>query len=283
MKAIQTLVTAVLIVVIAINLTAIGLVLAINTTLMRLEFYDSIFLKSHFYGQIRQWLFSRVSTELPNGREAIPYLEEVLTETWLRQEMLSLGRQLFMFLRAETGQLPIVPIYKMFDELNEYMREVPPEQREKLINYWFGAVPEKVRFQDIGSVEIFWSVRKLANTFQRGVWIIVGTLVILAGIFVLILRGWRNVLVWLGASLAAAGGIIIEIGLFLNWAVMNNGTMQAWTTRMVKQMFPQHAIELLIKVLLDGFLNRSYLIAFLFVVSGGLMIHFCCSEKKSLE
>ena len=62
--------------------------------------------------------------------------------------------------------------------------------------------------------EIFWSVRKLANTFQRGVWIIVGTLVILAGIFVLILRGWRNVLVWLGASLAAAGGIIIEIGLF---------------------------------------------------------------------
>ena len=45
--------------------------------------------------------------------------------------MLSLGRQLFMFLRAETGQLPIVPIYKMFDELNEYMREVPPEQREK--------------------------------------------------------------------------------------------------------------------------------------------------------
>ena len=58
-----------------------------------------------------------MSTELPNGREAIPYLEEVLTENWLRQELLFWAGNC-LFLKAETEQLPIIPVYKMFDELN---------------------------------------------------------------------------------------------------------------------------------------------------------------------
>jgi hypothetical protein len=280
MKAIQILTASVMIVIMAVNLAAVGFIIASQTTIMRLEFYDGIFQKSRFYGQIRQWLFSRVSTELPNGREAIPYLEEVLTENWLRQELLFLGRQLFMFLKAETEQLPIIPVYKMFDELNEHMSDMSPAQRDKLIDYWFDAVPDRVRLQDIGSIEAFWVARNLMITFHRLVWLIIGILLVMICIFILVLRGWRNALVWLGAALAAAGGIIIEIGLFLNWAIMNSTSIQARITGMVKHMFPENAFESLIKFLLDGFLDRSYMVAFLFLAAGGLIILFWSSEIR---
>ena len=280
MRAIQTFIAAVLVVVLAINLAAVGLVLTVRTTLMRLDFYDSVFQKSRFYGQIRQWLFSGVSTELPNGREAIPYLEEVLTENWLRQELLFFGRQLFMFLKAETEQLPIVPVYKMFEELDANMNDIPPAQREKLIDYWFGGVPERVRLQDIGWVEPFWLARELIGVFQRTVWLIFGGLILVVGLFALTLRNWKNTLVGLGAALAAAGGIIIEISLFLNWAIMNSEAVRIWITGMGKQMFPQDAIESLLKYLLDGFLGKCYLIAFLFFVVGVLFIQFWSSGTR---
>ena len=60
-----------------------------------------VYLKSRFYGQIRQWLFSRVSTDVLMA-EAIPYLEEVLTENWLRQELL-FWQAIVHVLKAETN------------------------------------------------------------------------------------------------------------------------------------------------------------------------------------
>ena len=129
------------------------------------------------------------------------------------------------------------------------MSDMSPAQRDKLIDYWFDAVPDRVRLQDIGSIEAF-VARNLMITFHRLVWLIIGILLVMICIFILGLRGWRNALVWLG--LPWLQEYYHEIGLFLNWAIMNSTSIQA-DYGMVKHMFPENAFESLIKFLLDGF------------------------------
>jgi hypothetical protein len=48
MKAIQILTASVMIVIMAVNLAAVGFIIASQTTIMRLEFYDGIFQKAGF-------------------------------------------------------------------------------------------------------------------------------------------------------------------------------------------------------------------------------------------
>lgn len=271
---------AVLVVILAINLVTIGISIAFNITFLHLEFYDEVFQDTQFYGQIRQWLFNRVNTELPNGQEAISYLEKALTEDWLREEVLLLSRDLFKFLKAQSDQLPVIPLYKLFDRLSDYMTPAQLENRDKIINYWFGPVPERVRFQDILSVEFFWVARRLVTVFKWLSWGTVGIFLAFVGILVSVVRGIKRSLIWTGASMASAGGLMLELSLAAKWIMLGNGMISQWASGLAVLKFPTHAIELLLEMCVQRFLLRIDLIALFLLLAGAALITFCNFERR---
>lgn len=280
MKTMQVVLIAALVGILALNLVAIGLVLGFDMTFLRLEFYDEVFQKTQFYGQVRQWIFNRVNAELPNGHEALPYLEKAMTEDWLRDEVLFLGGHLFKFLKGQSDQLPVIPIYKLFDRLDDYMNEMQLESRDKIISYWFGPIPERVRFQDILSVEFFWVVRQIIRAFK---WLSWGTIAIffaLAGILVMVAKGIKQSLIWIGASMAAAGGVMLELSLVVKWILLTNGIILQWASSFALLKFPVHAIESVMRAFVEHFLFRFNIIAALVLVVGVMLITFCHFDRR---
>lgn len=280
MRILQSVFVALLIAILAINLVAMGFSFSMRLTFLRLKFYDDVFQKAQFYGQIRQWLFSRMNAELPNGHEALPYLEKAMTEDWLREEVLLLGGSLFNFLKGQTDQLPVIPLYKLFDRLDDYMTPAQFENRDKVINYWFGPIPERVRFQDILSVEFFWVVRQSVIFFKWLPWGTVGIFLILTGILIAVVRGVKQSLIWVGASMASAGGVMLELSLAGRWILLGNGIISQLASSVVFLNFPSHAIELLVKTCLEHFLWRIDLIALLLLLIGAGLITFCDFNRK---
>lgn|GEM_PF-745566 len=280
MRTLQAVFAAILVVILAINIVAIGLSMAFSITFLRLEFYDGVFQKAQFYDQIRQWLFNRVSTELPNGQEALPYLEKAMTEDWLREEALLLGGHLFNFLKGQSDQLPIIPLYKLFDRLTDYMTPAQLENRDKIINYWFGPVPERVRFQDILSVDFFWAVRQFVMFFKWLPWWAAGIFLILAGILVAVLRGVKQSLIWIGVSTASAGGVMLELSLTARWMLFGNGVISRLASSLVLLRFPSQAIELLMRTCVQHFLLRMDLMALSLFLIGAALITFCNFSGK---
>jgi len=280
MRTVQAVFAAMLVVILAINLVAIGLSIAFSITFLRVKFYDEVFQKTQFYGQIRQWLFNRVNTELPNGHEALPYLEKAMTEDWLRDEVLFLGGHLFRFLKGKSDQLPVIPLYKLFDRLDDYMSQAQLENRDKMINYWFGPIPERVRFQDILSVEFFWVIRQFVRVFKWLSWGTVAIFLALAGILVAVVKGIKQSLIWIGASMASAGGVMLELSLATKWILLSNGMIPQWASSLALLKFPSHAIELLLRTFVEHFLLRINLIALLLLLAGAVLITFCNFDRE---
>ncbi len=280
MRTLQAVFAAMLVVILAINLVAIGFSIAFSITFLRLKFYDEIFQKTQFYGQIRQWLFNRVNTELPNGQEAIPYLEKAVTEDWLREEALLLSGNLFKFLKGQSDQLPVIPMYKLFDRLGDYMTPAQLENRDKIINYWFGPIPERVRFQDILSVEFFWVARRFVTVFKWLSWGTVGIFLALAGILVAVVKGIKQSLIWVGTSMASAGGVMLELSLAAKWIMLGNGMISHLASSVSLLKFPSHAIELLMGMCVQHFLLRIDLVALSLLLVGAALITFCNFNRK---
>lgn len=280
MKILQSVIAAMLITVLTINVIAMGFNLALSITILRPKFYDRVFQQAQFYGQVRQWLFSRVNAELPNGHEALPYLEKAMTEDWLRDEVLALGQSLLMFLNGKTDQLPVIPVYKLFDRLDDYMTPAQLENRDKVINYWFGPIPERVRFQDILSVELFWVLRQLVMYYKYISWGMAGVFLILAGLLAAVVRGLKRSLVWMGASTAAAGGLMLELSLAIRWILSGNDMISRLSSEIAFLNFPSHAIELLIMSCAEHFLAKIDMIAFLLLLTGACLITFCGFDRK---
>lgn len=283
MGALRTIIVAIILMALTINLIGLGVSLVLNITFLRVGFYDEIILEQQFYAQIRQWLFKRVSGELPHGHEAIPYLEKVLTEHWLRQEIISLGNHVFDFFKGKTQQLPILPIYKLFENLAEHMDNGQTiVEKYKLIRYWFGPIPDRVRIQDIQSIDVFWKIRQLFGILKWIPWGLSATFIILCGLLITATRSWKQTLLWVGTSLAAAGGIIIEMGIVSNWAIINSNVVQIWIRDMTAQGFPQQAVLMLINRFIENFTVKSNVIALLSIIIGSFIIYLCPLNEKTV-
>ncbi len=281
MGTMRTIIVAIILMALTINFVGLGISLVLNTTFLRVGFYDKIIQEQQFYGQIRQWLFKRVSSELPHGHDAIPYLEKALTEHWLRQEMVFLGNYVFDFFKGKTQQLPILPIYKLFENLAEHMdKEQTLVEKHKLIGYWFGPIPDRVRIQDIQSIDIFWEIRQLFGILKWVPWGLLATFFVLCGLFMTATRSWKQTLLWIGTSLTAAGGIMIEMGIVSNWAIMNSNVVQTWVQGMTAQGFPKQAVLMLINGFIENFTAKNNVIAFSSIIIGSFLIYFCPLNKK---
>jgi hypothetical protein len=279
---IKTIFTALLLVVITVNLTALQFSLVLDKTLFNPAFYDEIFLELHFYDQLRQWMLQRLSTELPHGREGLVYFQKALTDGWLRQEFILIMDQSSDFLEGKTDELPTLRIYKFKEAVMDHMYEYGDDQnKEKILDFWLGPLPHVVRLQDVTSIALLFNVRYAITLFNS----VINISLMLVFVFFMLLftatRHLRESLLWFGASLFASGLLSLAIAFFMGWFINSATAMQSIQTSMIAQGFHQDNVRALINFFAYIIVSRFNVVSFLSASIGFLLVCFVPLETEA--
>lgn len=280
---IKTIITALLLVVMTVNLTALQFNLAINNTIFNPSFYDETFLELRFYEQLRQWILFRLSTELPHGREGLAYFEKGLTDVWLRQEFILIMDQLSAFLNDETEELPTLRIYKFKEEVMDHMYEFGDNQnKEEILDFWLGPLPYVVRLQDITSIAFLHNLRYvralLTNAMNISLILVFAFLLLL---FAVTIR-FRETLLWFGASLFASGLMSLGITLLVGWLINYAISMQLIQTSMIAHGFYQDNVKALFDSFFYAIVSRANIVSLLKASIGFLLVCFIPLETENI-
>jgi len=280
---IKTIITALLLVVMTVNLTALQFNLAINNTIFNPSFYDETFLELRFYEQLRQWILFRLSTELPHGREGLAYFEKGLTDVWLRQEFILIMDQLSAFLNDETEELPTLRIYKFKEEVMDHMYEFGDNQnKEEILDFWLGPLPYVVRLQDITSIAFLLNLRYvralLTNAMNISLILVFAFLLLL---FAVTIR-FRETLLWFGASLFASGLMSLGITLLVGWLINYAISMQLIQTSMIAHGFYQDNVKALFDSFFYAIVSRANIVSLLKASIGFLLVCFIPLETENI-
>lgn len=280
---IKTIITALLLVVMTVNLTALQFNLAINNTIFNPSFYDETFLELRFYEQLRQWILFRLSTELPHGREGLAYFEKGLTDVWLRQEFILIMDQLSAFLNDETEELPTLRIYKFKEEVMDHMYEFGDNQnKEEILDFWLGPLPYVVRLQDITSIAFLHNLRYvralLTNAMNISLILVFAFLLLL---FAVTIR-FRETLLWFGASLFASGLMSLGITLLVGWLINYAISMQLIQTSMIAHGFYQDNVKALFDSFFYAIVSRANIVSLLKASIGFLLVCFIPLKTENI-
>lgn len=282
-SVITTILTALLLVVMTVNLTALQFNVAINNTIFNPSFYDEIFLDLRFYEQLRQWILLRLSTELPHGREGLTYFEKGLTDVWLRHEFKLILEQLSAFLYNRTEELPTLRIYKFKEAVMEHLNEYGDNQnKEEILDFWLGPLPNVVRLKDITSIAFLYDTRYIMTLLTYAMNI---SLTLVFAFFVLlfaIIRRFRETLLWFGASLFSSGLLSLGIIFLMGWLITYTTSMQALQTTMIAQGFHQNNVDILFDSFIYTIVSRANIVALLSALIGFLLVCFIPFETENI-
>jgi hypothetical protein len=272
---IKAIITALLLFFITVNLTVLQFNLVINKTLFNPSFYDEIFSELHFYGQLRQWMLLRLSTELPHGRDGLSYFEKGLSDVWLRQEFMLVMEQLSAFLNGETEELPTLKIYRFKEAVMDQMYEYGNDQnKEKILDFWLGPLPHVVRLQDVTSITFLYNVRHVITLLKS----VTNISIILVFTFVILLflitRRLKEALLWFGASLFASGLLSFGITFFMGWFISTAALMQSIQTSMIAQGFYPDNVRALFNSFINTIVSHLNTLSFLSASAGFLSVCF---------
>jgi len=278
---IKVILTALLLVFMTVNLTALQFNLLLNNTLFNPSFYDEIFMDQRFYGQLRQWVLLRLSTELPHGLEGLPYFKKGLTDVWLRQEIILIIDQLSAFLNDKTEELPTLRIYKFKEAVMNYMYEYGNNQsKEDTLDFWLGPLPHVVRLQDITSIAFLHNVRYvmalLTNAMNISYILIFAFLILMFAVTI----SFRETLLWFAASLFASGLMSLGIIFLVGWIVNYDISMQVMQTSMIAQGFYQDNVKALFDSFFNAIFSRANIVSLLTASIGFLLVCFIPFEKE---
>jgi len=258
--SIRILIISVIIAVLTINVF-FGLLGAIlNLSLFNPSFYDRFFERHHFYDILRQWILHRIGSELPHGREGLPYIEKGLTATWIRQEFIRISKQFFDFVNNRTDELPVLRMYRFKDAVMEHMGVFGEfDKREEILDYWLGPLPLNVRLQDVTSVDFLWSIRRVAMYIR---WIMYGASIIVFILIILLLiitkSQWEAIL-WFASAITAAAALILGITTQALWFINRVDILDRWRVETVSYGFQPNSVH----ALFESFSNA---IAYQFVI-----------------
>lgn len=279
---VKTILIALILVVMTVNLSALQFCLILNKTLFSPSFYDDVFLELRFYEQLRQWMLLRLSTELPHGREGLSYFEKGLTAVWLRQEFIHFMDQLSDFLNGKTEELPALRIYKFKEAVMEHMDEFEDNQnKEKILDFWLGPLPHIVRLQDITSIAFLHDVRHVVSLFRSTVNIV---LILVFAFFVslfIITKRLRDTLLWFSASLFASGLLSLGIAFLLGWFINSATWMQNLQTSIISHGFLQDNVRTLFDSFTNTIVSQLNTVSFLSVALGFLTLCFIPLETEN--
>lgn len=283
METLRSVITAILVVILAFSFLCFQLALILNITFMQPAFYQEVFASQQFYGQIRQVLLKTVKNVLPDAQDSFFYLEKALTEEWLANELPLFLEDLFSFFRHERAELPLLPFKSLQDRLMIVIdKDISEEAKLKLIHYWFPTY-EEIRIQDFTSTNIFWLIRGLFPYGKALPWATLAVSVLLFLLLALVDFNWRSALLWFGAGVAASGTVAVALGMALKWGLGSSSIIVDGLSSISALGIPKESVEGIFWAFVNAFIGRLNMLSVACILSGGLVIHFSPIRERVLR
>jgi len=276
---IKPILLAILVFAIFLSLTFSTIILILDWTILNPDFYDYVFYNANFYEDLRSILRSRIYTELPFSQEGKPYIDAALSSSFIRNEFINISNQLHLFFINETDDLPLIKIKPLEDAIvNKMDDDKQNNLNEDKVNFWLGAIPDEIRFQDIVSLSLFHEIRKTINYFLN-LSIIVITFLILT--CVVLYFGFKElsmtILTISSATLASAITVFI-LSIFAGYI---------YQAQIVENLILNSSMFYEFKPALDAItqhlLLRIQAVATIMFVASILSFCLCRSEKAELN
>jgi len=283
MNLLRIILISILMVLILFNAIGLQILSVISETFLQASFYEKIAIKQGFYAQLRQLIFRLINKSLPNGREGMPYFQEAVTESWLKEELSRLISQFLDFIKGWSEEPPIIPIYKMKERVIESIDgNKTLTEKERLVQYWFDPLPDKVRLQDFISPQAILGFKRIITGMRLLLVILLGSFLILSGLVYLLIRDWKSALLWISAATMASGIQTIAIGLGLDWIMKHSTYILKIYERIIAFEIPNESAWGLIKAIKNGFTDPLILVGAIVAIISGAVIYFIPIKERSL-
>ncbi|HZJ83830.1 MAG TPA: hypothetical protein VFD57_08500, partial [Clostridia bacterium] len=219
MGPLRTIIVAILFMVFLINFMGIQIGYTINSTIFKPKFIMKIFKEQEGYAQSRNLMFRLIGNSLPNGQDSIPYLEKAITEDWLEEEVNFILKSFFDFAKGNRQDTPIISFQGLKKKVVDVIdNDRPYQEKIRLVQYWFDPLPDEVRFEDFMSIDLIWGVRDLVSTMIWFPWILCGISVLIIALTYLVVRDWKDTILWIGSAIMTGGALSILLVLMGGWA-----------------------------------------------------------------
>jgi hypothetical protein len=279
MELIKIIIISLLLMALMISFIGLQLSTAANLTFMQIDSYDKILMNNEFYGHLRQLIFSTVRNTFPHGQDSIPYLDKALTEEWLREEILEQGDSLFLFFRGKADSIPIIPLYRLKERLKAVIEQEEVSTRRHLenelqIRFWFPGLPDRVRMHDIVPLGYLWMIRRYFQFIRIVPFLLAAAVILLMTTMFGVTTSIRDVILWVGTGMAAAGIITIGLCLSAGWMVTNSSVSWEIVTAMTMHGFPKQFAERLLWSFINAFTLRLNVSAVIFILAGAAAVFY---------
>jgi hypothetical protein len=282
-ESLRTIVIAILIVLLTIILVGASLGVIINNTILESTFLIRSLKGQQAYAQIRQLMFRMVNRSLPNGRESIPYLEKVLSESWLEKEVNTLIRGIYAFAKGKWEQTPTISFHNLKKQVADSLDDDRSyQERTRLVQFWFDPLPDEVRLEDFMSLDFIWSLRRAVSFMSWLPWIICGVGFIMILLLYLVLLDWKQVFLWFGSAAIAAGALLILLGLMIGWITGRMSIVINTVDSILSYGIPETSVDNFLKALISGITKPINIAGMLSILIGGAFVYFTPIHEKNL-
>ncbi len=228
-------------------------------------------------------MFRMVNRSLPNGRESIPYLEKVLSESWLEKEVNTLIRGIYAFAKGKWEQTPTISFHNLKKQVADSLDDDRSyQERTRLVQFWFDPLPDEVRLEDFMSLDFIWSLRRAVSFMSWLPWIICGVGFIMILLLYLVLLDWKQVFLWFGSAAIAAGALLILLGLMIGWITGRMSIVINTVDSILSYGIPETSVDNFLKALISGITKPINIAGMLSILIGGAFVYFTPIHEKNL-
>jgi len=279
----RTVILAILVVILTINLAVIYLGFILNKTILEPSFLIKIMRELEAYGQVRQLMFRMVNRSLPNGQDSLPYLEKAISEDWLEGEINLLLEDFYSFAKGKRSDTPTIWLQKLKKEVvNTLEGNKSYQERTRLVQFWFDPLPDEINMEDFMSVDFLWGIRNVAVIITWLPWLIcVINLFILLSMYLAVLD-WKQLVLWISVGLITAGALLILLGITIEWVSGRMSIVMNTIDRFVSYEIPISTMDSFIITLIDGVVRPINIIGITSIIVGGIALYMVPIKERNL-
>jgi len=279
----RTIILAILVVILTINLVGIYLGFILNKTVLEPTFLIKILRELEAYGQVRQLMFRMVNRSLPNGQDSLPYLEKAISEDWLEVEINLLLEGFYSFAKGKRSDTPTISFQKLKKEVVNALEDNRTyQERTRLVQFWFDPMPDEVNMEDFMSVDFLWGIRNVAIMITWLPWVIcVISLFILLSMYLAILD-WKQLVLWISVGLITAGALLILLGISVEWVSGRMSIVMNTIDRFASYEIPVSTMNSFVDTLIDGLVRPINIIGIISIIVGGIALYMVPVKERNL-
>lgn len=279
----RTVILAILVVILTINLAVIYLGFILNKTILEPSFLIKIMRELEAYGQVRQLMFRMVNRSLPNGQDSLPYLEKAISEDWLEGEINLLLEDFYSFAKGKRSDTPTIWLQKLKKEVvNTLEGNRSYQERTRLVQFWFDPLPDEINMEDFMSVDFLWGIRNVAVIITWLPWLIcVINLFILLSMYLAVLD-WKQLVLWISVGLITAGALLILLGITIEWVSGKMSIVMNTIDRFASYEIPVSTMNNFVASLIDGVVKPINIIGITSIIVGGIALYMVPIKERNL-